>query len=65
MVLYGFVTRLFTTPSDALLAKGEEEEPHTWAAEVFVVEVFKGAPLLAQALRVDPGMGGVANLRDK
>ncbi|XP_076029221.1 uncharacterized protein LOC143018055 isoform X2 [Oratosquilla oratoria] len=44
----------------------EEEEEISYTAELFIVNVFKGAKLLAEFLGVeDPGSGGVYNLRDK
>ncbi|XP_042213547.1 uncharacterized protein LOC121860457 [Homarus americanus] len=54
VVFYGFVTRVYKK-------KGKQ----TYPAEFFIVNVFKGAELMARLLKVDGGYGGVYNLRDK
>lgn len=54
VVFYGFVTRVYKK-------KGKQ----TYPAEFFIVNVFKGADLVAKLLKVDGGYGGVYNLRDK
>ncbi|XP_050732378.1 uncharacterized protein LOC127006447 isoform X3 [Eriocheir sinensis] len=54
VVFYGFVTRVY-----------KKRGKRTYPAEFFVVNVFKGADLMASLLQVDGGYGGVYNLRDK
>ncbi|XP_037794784.1 uncharacterized protein LOC119590092 [Penaeus monodon] len=54
VVFYGFVTRLY-----------KEEGRSSYPAEFFIVNIFKGADIVAKILGVDPGYGGVYNLRDK
>ncbi|KAK8728773.1 hypothetical protein OTU49_008927, partial [Cherax quadricarinatus] len=54
VVFYGFVTRVY-----------KKKNKTTYPAEFFIVNVFKGADLVAKLLKVDGGYGGVYNLRDK
>ncbi|XP_064107043.1 uncharacterized protein LOC135216031 isoform X2 [Macrobrachium nipponense] len=54
VVFYGFVTRVY-----------KKDGRETYPAEFFIVNVFKGANIIAKLLGVNGGYGGVSNLRDK
>ena len=56
VVLHGLAIERFPTPADSAAGyKG-----HFW-----LINVYKGADLVAQALNLEPGAGGVGNLRDR
>lgn len=42
-----------------------DSSPVTYTAQFWIINVYKGAETLSQYLELDPGSGGVYNLRDR
>ena len=42
-----------------------ESNPVSYTAQFWIINVYKGAEHLAQYLQVEPGHGGIINLRDR
>lgn len=42
-----------------------DSNPVTYTAQFWIINVYKGADVLSEYLQLDPGNGGVYNLRDR
>ncbi|CAL4066639.1 unnamed protein product, partial [Meganyctiphanes norvegica] len=72
VIFYGFVTRVYRVRRGgsgvSVGRRGgsfSSRSAPLYTGELFIVNVFKGAQVLADLLDTRPGIGGVYNLRDK